>query len=601
MQPTNINSDSDSAMTDSIPQSPREEIGDSPGMADTSSDMAPDESAPGTPALSSISFSSSPHDLLRRLREAAFILYLLDPVRIYNPLPPPIPPNVEVFSGSTYVIVASNSLSQSRDRGEDTNSSEKLKKRLIDALAFICATEREGGDLGAGAAVCIDRPASATAGGGSGEGADIRYTIRIAQNGEVGSEVLDGVRDIVKHLEKFADGLSRNPPAANLYPITDTQVYVTIIRMHLAKVRYHLSEIRDPLAHVQSSLDQHLDTTDSAKKMKTLAQLPLPELKKLQSWLRTFSTQLNSALDSSDVPIAAVSAAFQIKRTPLFGHLEILCRSLGCQVIGVHLGKLGRYKFACKALLHTCQKWPEVFLGMTVEAVPVGDSEESNIGRLERPTREEEIRRVVSKILPPPSEDGEAETQAETPVAVPTVDEAVQALLPTISQEQFTSAWSNLTCSVHAETRIVDFYSSHPDCVPISGTADECADNTRYVGLSRKPCYLCSLYVDRKGENYILGGAEAEKASPGSPGGVANGGGVKRVLDPSWSVSTNVVAPEDSEYRILDDLAGVIEGELKLEDAEVGEREERESGTGNFGIGIDVDGVGGGRSVLGYT
>ena len=121
----------------------------------------------------------STHNLLN---SSTFLLHLIEPVRIYTP---PL----------------ANPSSTSRGN-EDNNSSEKLKRRLIDALAFICATEREGDS---GAAVCIEEvitgardedPASE-----HGE-----YTLRIAKNGWVGEEVLQGVRDIIKSLEAFADG-----------------------------------------------------------------------------------------------------------------------------------------------------------------------------------------------------------------------------------------------------------------------------------------------------------------------------------------------------------------------------------------------------------
>ncbi|KAF8414669.1 hypothetical protein BGX38DRAFT_917296 [Terfezia claveryi] len=119
------------------------------------------------------------------LNSSTFLLHLIEPVRIYTP-PTPFPANFSNAGRGT----------------DDSNSSEKLKRRLIDALAFICATEREGDS---GAAVCIEEAITgaldedlASEHGG--------YTVRIAKNGWVGEAVLQGVRDIIKSLEVFADG-----------------------------------------------------------------------------------------------------------------------------------------------------------------------------------------------------------------------------------------------------------------------------------------------------------------------------------------------------------------------------------------------------------
>jgi len=123
------------------------------------------------------------------LNSSTFLLHLIEPVRIYSPLSP------------------SPTDSSGAGRGnEDNNSSEKLKRRLIDALAFICATEREGDS---GAAVCIEEAITdARAEDLASEHGE--YTLRIAKNGWVGEEVLQGVRDIIKSLEAFADGCKLN-------------------------------------------------------------------------------------------------------------------------------------------------------------------------------------------------------------------------------------------------------------------------------------------------------------------------------------------------------------------------------------------------------
>lgn len=138
----------------------------------------------------------STHSLLT---SSAFLLHLIEPVRIYTPPSPPTHPETPA-----------------RTPGEDTNSSEKLKRRLIDALAFICATEREG-DAGA-AAVCIEEPYT---GEEEDEHEHGEYTLRIAKNGPVDEEVLRGVREIMTVLETFADGckfLHPPPPTSPKLP-----------------------------------------------------------------------------------------------------------------------------------------------------------------------------------------------------------------------------------------------------------------------------------------------------------------------------------------------------------------------------------------------
>lgn len=441
------------------------------------------------------------------------------------------------------------------DRGnEDNNSSEKLKRRLIDALAFICATEREGDS---GAAVCIEEattPEGEDAGARDGDLASEhgQYTLRIAKNGWVGEEVLQGVRDIIKSLEAFADGSPSSShtvtPAANLYHQTDTQVYSAIISLHLSKVLYHLSEIREPITLVQEALGQHLSAgEEDPQRITALSTLAGSEVKKLQIWLRSFVAQVVAADEAGEkqIPINAVSAAYQVRRSPIFGHLETLCKSVGCQVVGVHMVKLGRYKAACRTLIHACQKWPELFVGMKVEGVPeVEDDVVPNFNLLPRPTREMEIRKTVSEII-----HGE-----DTAAVEALVEEGVQALLPTISEEQFATAWASRVapCTGHAEIRLVEFYEENRKRRAISGSTDPRECEVLYIGMSRKPCYLCQMFLDRHPARYMLGGLEGEKL----------GTRVKRVLDPYWRLRP----VGGAEYaRLLDEMREAVGQELRAE------------------------------------
>ena len=147
------------------------------------------------------------------LNSASFLLHLIDPIRIYHS------PRVVAPPGLCTGPSASSSHAQQQPATDDTHSSEKLKRRLIDALAFICATERDGDSA---AAVCIEestlRDAANADGGGGCERERGGYTLRIAKNGWVGEEVLQGVRDIMKSLEAFADGCKLlNPIPLHLF------------------------------------------------------------------------------------------------------------------------------------------------------------------------------------------------------------------------------------------------------------------------------------------------------------------------------------------------------------------------------------------------
>lgn len=337
-------------------------------------------------------------------------------------------------------------------------------------------------------------------------------------------------------------------PAANLYHQTDAQVYSAIISLHLSKVLYHLSEIREPITLVQEALEQHLCAgEEDPQRIAALSALTASEVKKLQAWLRSFVTQVVTADDAGEkqTPIAAVSAAYQVRRSPVFGHLETLCKSVGCQVVGVHMVKLGRYKAACRTLIHACQKWPELFVGMMVEGVPeVEDDVVPNFSLLPRPTREMEIRSTVTEII---HGDDIAAVEAA-------VEEAVQALLPTISEEQFATAWASRVapCTGHAEIRLVEFYEENHKRRPISGSTDPRECEVRYIGMSKKPCYLCQMFVDRHPEKYMLGGLEGEKS----------GTKVKRVLDPYWRLRS----VGGAEYaRLLDEMREAVEQELRTE------------------------------------
>ena len=337
-------------------------------------------------------------------------------------------------------------------------------------------------------------------------------------------------------------------PAASLYHHTDAQVYSTIISLHLSKVLYHLSEIRKPITLVQEALEKHLSAEEGEQQqIKSLLNLTSTELKKLQTWLRAFVTQVIAADEAGEkrIPIATVTAAYQVRRSPVFGHLETLCKAMGCQVVGVHMVKLGRYKAACRTLVHACQKWPGIFVGMKVEGVPeVVDDVVPNFALLPRPTREFEIRRTLNEIF-------HVDENTELGVAV---EEGVQALLPTISEEQFATAWASRVtpCTGHAEIRLVEFYDENPALYPISGSTDPRESDARYIGLSKKPCYLCQMFVDCHPAGYLLGGLEGER----------NSTGVKRILDPFWRL--RAVGATDYPH-ILDEMKEAVEGDLRKE------------------------------------
>lgn len=337
-------------------------------------------------------------------------------------------------------------------------------------------------------------------------------------------------------------------PAANLYHQTDTQVYSIIISLHLSKVLYHISEIREPITLVQAALEQHLSAgEEDPQRVAALSALTASEVKKLQTWLRLFAAQVIAADEAGEkqLPIPAVTAAYQVRRSPVFGHLETLCKSVGCPVVGVHMVKLGRYKAACRTLMHACQKWPELFVGMKVEGVPeVGDDVVPNANLLPRPTREMEIRRTVTEI-----------THGDCIAAVEAaVEESVQALLPTISEEQFATAWASRVapCTGHAEIRLVEFYEENRKRRPISGSTDPKECEVRYIGMSKKPCYLCQMFVDRHPARYMLGGLEGERSCTE----------VKRVLDPYWRLRP----VGGAEYaHLLDQMREAVQQELRTE------------------------------------
>ena len=143
------------------------------------------------------------------LNSASFLLHLIDPVRIYH----------------SSRVASSEAYTSSSSHANDTHSSEKLKRRLIDALAFICATEREGDSP---TAVCIEEPTLRDDNIDMGDRCERErggYTLRIAKSGWVGEEVLHGVRDIMKSLEAFAYGCELLNPIPLPLPIPFSHSY----------------------------------------------------------------------------------------------------------------------------------------------------------------------------------------------------------------------------------------------------------------------------------------------------------------------------------------------------------------------------------------
>lgn len=76
-------------------------------------------------------------------------------------------------------------------------SDHKLKLRLIDAFALICATKRDVDNI---AAVCLEESPVGV------DGVDGGVTLRLARNSGVGEALENGLRELLAYLTKFANG-----------------------------------------------------------------------------------------------------------------------------------------------------------------------------------------------------------------------------------------------------------------------------------------------------------------------------------------------------------------------------------------------------------
>lgn len=257
-------------------------------------------------------------------------------------------------------------------------------------------------------------------------------------------------------------------------PDFDTEILVRIIRLDMAKIRHYFRELcanksifEQSVSGVQSrvmgsltftshatsqALDGFLEWYGHIFSIKEVAVDPKPEV-----LIRHIRWALKARWHFVDFLKAAFSTATQ----PLPRWVYTVF-------------KLGRYGIASKALVQLASEFPSLFNPMTVEAVVPPSKTRFVVGEDEMPLTSV-LRRVV----------GGRENEYRARLArVWNTDDA----------ESFFRRACSINLTVHAEMQLVGFYDCNREYEP----------SFRFMGVSKKSCYLCHMFLANHPESFCV-------------------------------------------------------------------------------------------------
>lgn len=323
-----------------------------------------------------------------------------------------------------------------------------LKRKFLDSFALVCATKREGDSV---SAACME------------EGRPEGTVIRIASNCGVSDTTLIQLREIVDEMSSVA-GQVRDPST------TEDEILLRIIRLNSTKIRSYLKDIRAANGVVGESVEsvESLITKASTYAAPSTSQECL-------EWFRHIFVIRDCCVNAKPEVLAQhVRWAQKAKRY----YLEFLKAAFAPEgqplprwILTVF--KLGRYGVASKAFVELATDLPSLVNPMIVEPVIAPPKTSFAISEEETP---------LTCVLRRTAGGDKTEELISRLAAIWNTPDA---------EVHFRTACS-LNLVAHAELQLVNFYDHNLECRP----------TFRFIGVSKKSCYLCHLFLTNHPDSF---------------------------------------------------------------------------------------------------
>lgn len=192
------------------------------------------------------------------------------------------------------------------------------------------------------------------------------------------------------------------------------------------------------------------------------------EIQQFSSWISRFkATAAAISADASPLQLLFHVMWAEKARWEYSKYLEVAFSSQGSQpprfINSIY--KLGRYAVASRALCQLASEFPALFCPMRIETVRPFPKVHFSLPNTDRP-----LSRVLRRVV-----GGREQEFATRMASVWNVGDP---------EARFRKA-CKLHLGVHAEMQLVNFYDQHPNVTPLF----------RFIGLSKKSCFLCQRFV----------------------------------------------------------------------------------------------------------
>ncbi|KAF2455499.1 hypothetical protein BDY21DRAFT_289205 [Lineolata rhizophorae] len=315
-----------------------------------------------------------------------------------------------------------------------------LKRKFLNSFALICATKKDGPSV---SAACLE------------EGFPDGTVVRIASNSGVCDTVLLQLQQIVTILNQVADRVLH--PSAGV-----ADVFQRIVTLDRTNIWLYLKDIASSqqVSNISiEAVEMRLQEIESSTPAGLFARVQFVEW--LKQLLEVKDIKPNPGLDSLMGLVRWAQEARQYSE--LIGHIFSMT---DCDLPRwlSSIWKLGRYGVASKALVRLASEFPSLFNPMRVESVVAPQAIPY------KATRESPLRSVLKRVVGHRTDDYISRLRAVWNARNP--------------ETEFRNVCS-LDLVVHAEMQLLSFYDHHPERMP----------NFRFIGVSKKSCYLCHLLL----------------------------------------------------------------------------------------------------------
>lgn len=245
----------------------------------------------------------------------------------------------------------------------------------------------------------------------------------------------------------------------------ETEVLVRIIRLDIVKIRYYLKDLRaaegvfeEPISAVELRVAESSTSTSPTARS---------ALQQFLEWFGHIFAIRDLSFDSEpEVLIHHIRWAQEAKRH----YLEFLKAAFSTKTQQLPrwismIFKLGRYGIASRALVQLASEFPALFNPMIVEPVTAPLNTRFTIPEDEMP-----LTCVLKRVA------GGREEEYLSRLA---------RVWNTADPETHFRRACSLNLVVHAEMQLVNFYDHNRQCKP----------SFRFIGVSKKSCYLCHMFL----------------------------------------------------------------------------------------------------------